>query len=410
MQPNCKNLPKPVVNSQLCHNDRIRFAASSFLVSVAAAMLSGCAAIPLKRLQPVVAPPSPTCTSRGEFEFLTNETEPPKFHYALPGGASGTIDNFEAYRTTVQASVQANLPPGLKQHKVTKTLTDFLLSVSGGAQLDAQIADGTIKDPERIATQRKAIQKYSTPSKLTHANMKDFADKLFDLQLKPGAADLTSSSVDRSGLSAREAEYLNNHPPLDKTFIAYFQAYYKGQFIDRMGTKLTAPEISSTVPDSEIVAAETVLLEFLIDLIDSTPVMGSDDPKSVTDKTIFYPGATTNMPTVYSVTHSSNPAVYVKIPTGSATACGITTTNVWVLRDLANGASDQAAAVGGLVSNTPGGLSLGLGVMGKISIGDNQTLSVMVKTAASRVSLRLTLASSYFTLRHVKFNVTEPGT
>jgi hypothetical protein len=102
--------------------------------------------------------------------------------------------------------------------------------------------------------------------------------------------------------------------------------------------------------------------------------------------------------------------VYVEIPEGTSTACGITTTNVWVLRDLANGASDQAAAVGGLVANTPGGLSIGLGVIGEISIRDNQTLSVMVKTAASRVALRATLASSYFILRHVKFNVVEPGT
>src|SRR5712664_3437049 len=75
-------------------------------------------------------------------------------------------------------------------------------------------------------------------------------------------------------------------------FVAYFEAYYKGNFTDRMSTRLAKPEISTTVPDSEIVAAETVLLEFLIDLIDPTPVMGDAAPGSVVNgSTTFYPGA-----------------------------------------------------------------------------------------------------------------------
>ena len=233
--------------------------------------------------------------------------------------------------------------------------------------------------------------------------MKGFADKLFDLQLKPDAASLTGYSVNQSALSAERAKSLSKRPPLDKTFIAYFEAYYKGNFVDRMGTQLDKPQISSTVPDSEIVAAETVLLEFLIDLVDRSPVMGNAAPESVIGGTIFYPGANTNQPTAYS----TKLAPYVQIPT-DGNACGITTTNVWVLRDLANGASGQAAAVGGLVANTPGGISVGLGVLGKISIGDNQTLGLMVKTAASRIALRATLASSYWILRNVKFDVPEP--
>jgi hypothetical protein len=75
--------------------------------------------------------------------------------------------------------------------------------------------------------------------------------------------------------------------------------------------------------------------------------------------------------------------------------------------EILAGASGKATAVGGLVAKTPGGTSLGLGMLGKISIGDNQTLSVMVKTGASRIALRATLASSYWTLRNVKFDVSE---
>ena len=153
--------------------------------------------------------------------------------------------------------------------------------------------------------------------------------------------------------------------------------------------------MSFSVPDSEIVAAETVLLEFLIDCIDPTPVMGDKDDHP--DGTTYYPGGSSNEPTALATKMAS----YVKIPKDG---CGITTSNVWVLKDLANAASDEAASVGGLVVNTPGGLSFGLGVIGKISIGDNQTLSDLVKTAASDLALRASLTASYFTLRNIQFN------
>lgn len=398
----------PDRDEDVAPHDRIRVAANTLLVAVVAAMLSGCAAIPLKRLEPLIAPPSTSC--RREPRFSPNEST--GFHYVLWNGASyadisrpntpaGPL--FESYYTTLRTAAMAKLPTALQHHKVTNALTRFLTSVSGEAQLDAQVADGTITDAREIAAEREAIRKHRAPIKLTHGEMKDFADKLFDLQLKPDAASLTGYSVNQSALSAERVKSLSKRPPLDRTFIAYFEAYYKGNFVDRMGTQLDKPQISSTVPDSEIVAAETVLLEFLIDLVDRTPVLGDAAPNSVSKDTTFYPGANTNQPTAYS----TRLVPYVQIPT-DPNACGITTTNAWVLRDLANGASGQAAAVGGLVANTPGGISVGLGVLGKISIGDNQTLSLMVKTAASRIALRATLASSYWILRNVKFDVPEP--
>jgi hypothetical protein len=390
---------------------RTRFAADMLLIAGVAAMLSGCVVLPLKRFQPVIAPPSDSCTPDRSSLLASEPTA--QFHYVLPpsvpgerillaGKASGPL--FETYRTSIQTAVRGHLPGALQTHRVTNAFLDLLLSVSGEAQVDAQIANHVLTDSGQIAAEREAIRKHRPPDKLTHGEMKDFADKLFDLQLKPGAAPLTGSSVNESGLSASEVQYLHSRAPLDKAFIAYFEAYYKGKFIDRMGASVDPPQISTTIPDSEIVAAETVLLEFLIDTIDGTPVMGDDPPGSISSSTTFYPGKSMNEPTAYATGFAN----YIQIPK-DPNACGVTTTNAWVLRDLANAAADHAAAVGGLVANTPGGISLGLGVVGKISIGDNQTLSAMVKAAASRVALRATLASSYFTLRNFRFNVPEPG-
>ncbi len=188
-----------------------------------------------------------------------------------------------------------------------------------------------------------------------------------------------------------------------------------------MGTAISKPQLPNktnllsslsnfSVPDSEIVAAETVLLEFMMDTIDPTPVMGNtncpipttnassscqpnaNDPKTTT----YYPGNSSNQPTALTV----GMAKYIELP---ATGCGITTQNVWVLQSLANGASDEAATVGGLITNTAGGFGVSLGVFGKISIGDNATLSDLVKTAASEVALRATLLASYFSLYRLDF-------
>ena len=401
-----KKLLASGVASRNLRSNGSSFVGLLLLIGCTATMLLGCTAIPLNRIQPTALPPKPNppCKPPKEYRYLPNESKDDDFHYVPPIGSSvAKITDFETYQAEVKKTAQDRLPPSLQNHKVTKAFIEMMAYVIGEAQLNAQIADGTLKNPTTIAAERKAISKHKPPSKLTHGEMKDFADKLFDLALKPSAADLTNSVPDESSLSAKEAEFLKDHPALDKVLVAYFKAYYAGQFTDRMGTTLTAPQIASTIPDSEIVAAETVLLEFLIDLIDQTPVMG--DTKTVTTNTHFYPGNFTKVPTA----NSSGLANYVGIQPGSANACGITTQNAWVLKDLANGSSDAASGVGGLVANTPGGVSLGLGVIGKISIGDNQTLSVMVKTAASRIALRATLASSYYILRNVKFNVTEPG-
>ena len=402
----------------------------AMLLGCGALILTGCAAIPLKRLQPVVAPPSTACSPGQRPQLLLGEQQyespkdgsPPRFHYATPGGNfivqndtgpvnRSSVATYQRYRASVLTSTQSRLPRNLQNEKVTKKLSKFLTAVSGQAQLNAAVMEGTIRPDWRDLEQR-AIDKDLEAPNITHGEMKDFADQLFDSQLRPGAAAVVGSTPVTAVLSPRQQRLVAARAISGTSFVAYFKAYYQGKFIDRMGQTYSAPAISTTITDTEITDAETVLLEFLIDAIDRTPVFGDAvDIDHVTDSTKFYPGGTTDAPTVYTVTHVANPSIYMYIPTpqaGSTYPCGITTGNAWVLNDLASGAGDEAAAVGGLIANTAGGVSVGLGILGKISIGDNQTLSVLVKTAASRVALRATLASSYYTLRYVRFDVTAP--
>jgi hypothetical protein len=382
----------------------------------------------LKQLQPV-APPISVCETGHETATTKAVTPQPttgKLFYILPSSPpeslsktkapmaayryrATTAPDFATYHKDIHAIVQKKLPPALYQDKVTQALVNFMAATSGQAQLTSLIANHAVSDEKTIATEQQTIQQHSAPYKLKYGDVKKFAEIFFNLQLKINPAVAAQSKVDDAalkGLSAEQNKLVNDHQTFDANLLEYLHIYYSGKFYDRMGTAVAAPQISTTIPDSEIAAAETVLLEFLIDTIDPTPVMGDSDP--VTGNTVFYPGNSKNQPTAYTV---FGRYIQIEAPPSdpSKYPCGITTANAWVLKDLANAASNEAAAVGGLVANTPGGISIGLGVLGKISIGDNQTLSTIVKTAASRLALRAALASSYATLQHVKFDVSEPG-
>src|ERR1700735_3173712 len=225
------------------------------LVPAAAVVLRyGCTAIPLNRMKPLVAPTGTVC-STNDFSFLANEPHATTFHYQLPEGSvtkqmSSTV--FEQYYQQAQSTVSSKLPPQLQNHKVVKGLTDFLTTSFAEAQLDAQIAEGTRPDgsndiigKDRIAAERQAIQKHRAPAKLTHGAMKDFADKLFEFQLKSGPASFTGSFGPKIGLSPQELAKANQRPKLDTMFVQYLDAYYKGKFVDRMGTTVDKPPFST---------------------------------------------------------------------------------------------------------------------------------------------------------------------
>jgi len=386
--------------------------------------LTGCTLLRVKNLQPVVAPPAEkTCTDLAD--LLAHEPPPipgRSIRYELPPDFKWrsqqevaqykndpTVATFVDYDNAIAARVSKRLPATLATDPVTVAFRRFLTAISAEAQLESLVADGTVKpDDPYLASEAAHITKYAAAPKLNHVELKNFTKHLFELQLKHGAADFISTEPIRWAVNANLAVLADSRPRLDTFLVPYLAAYYDGKFYDRLSTAISKPQLPTSihslenfaVPDSEIVAAETVLLEFLIDCIDPTPVMG--DTAAPTSSTTYFPGKSKNEPTALT----AKLAAYVVLPKDG---CGITQQNAWVLKDLAGSASDQAATVGGLVANTPGGISLGLGIVGKLSIGDNQTLSDLVKTAASELALRATLATSFYTLRHVNFPLSEPS-
>lgn len=398
----------------------------SLTLAILMITLPGCTLLPMKTLKPIIAPPALSLCPQNSAEQKNTAEQIGEIGYFLPSDAAGPLrvtdqtsaSSFDDYRQKVKDRIDSKLPTDLAEDHVTVVFRDFLTAVSGEAQLAAQYqsqaqlaAQSQNSDTQaKLALRAKAldeqkasIEKHYSAPKLKQSELKKFATKLFELQLRHGPADFLNSGLDTAGLTSQSAALAKTRPKLGSELVSYLKAYYDGDFYDRMGTSISKPQLPTSlkslsnfsVPDSEIVAAETVLLEFLIDSIDRTPVMGDKDGHPA--GTTYYPGGTTNEPTALA----ANYATYLLL---QPDACGINQKNVWVLKDLASAASDQAAAVGGLIVNTPGGISIGLGVLGKISIGDNQTLSDLVKTAASELALRATLTASYFALKNVKFN------
>jgi len=71
---------------------------------------------------------------------------------------------------------------------------------------------------------------------------------------------------------------------------------------------------------------------------------------------------------------------------------------------LAQTAGNRASMLGGTVGGSFGGIHVGLGVFGKWSIGDNQTLQALVKTALNKTFERAAEKAAYSVLYWVPYN------
>jgi hypothetical protein len=166
--------------------------------------------------------------------------------------------------------------------------------------------------------------------------------------------------------------------------LTYFQEYSAGSFVGYYGTKYDQPQVSLSIPDKEINETASVGLEFFFDELFQTPVWYGDDGN-------YYPAGNKNTPTVIkkgflnSVPIASNP------PTG----CGMNVTKAKMIMYLAHQFSAAASADTGLTIKSIGGLEVGLGVLGKLSVGDNNTLSGLVQTVVVEAVDRMTAQMAY---------------
>jgi hypothetical protein len=180
----------------------------------------------------------------------------------------------------------------------------------------------------------------------------------------------------------------------NQSFIYYFQAYFQGKYVDRFGQSLAAPNNLQTISDNEIEGTVQVFLEVLMDYYVQTPVYYS----GATGKLSYFPGSGSDAgktPTVVTVhnTYGVMPLKLMQLVDPSQTnpppsPCGITNQKAQAIQYIAQTAGDKAEALGGEIGGGFGGISAGLGVFGKWSIGDNKTTHAVITTALQKTFTR----------------------
>ena len=350
-------------------------------VLVVVSWLSGCTAIDLQTLAPP-APNEPDCQ-------LIKDGRAPVYQGLLLTGeptevarVDDAIRNGESYAGHLKSREAAldRLPRDIRDDKVTRAFFRSLHRSFAAHRLSALATTANLDEQgcSNLLRLRAEVATSPVDSILTHREIEAFATKVMGIWLRP---QLELGSQTRSGSWSNDS------------FDFYFKSYYDKKFVDRFGRGVPRPEISKDFPisiaisDADIASAEVVLLEYIFDVIDPTPIFGDTDLFSATTK--FFPGDA--RPTIVDA--------FSDVPYLPLSRSGLNADEINKIVQLADALGDRAAALGGLTFNSIGGVGISLGFFGKFSVGDNQTLSVLAKKAVSRFAARLSYASSVALLR-----------
>jgi hypothetical protein len=130
------------------------------------------------------------------------------------------------------------------------------------------------------------------------------------------------------------------------------------------------------------------------DVNDPTPFEADDSVTEYLFGNTYYPGGTTNEPSVATFAANQNPPVVALAPL-SSTGCGMTKVKADALNYLSGKAATWASGESGLLLGAFGGASAGpVFVLGKFSVGDNKTLETIVQTVLSFAAKRATFEAT----------------
>jgi hypothetical protein len=257
------------------------------------------------------------------------------------------------------------------------------------------------------------------PSSISSDDIKDVMSNLMEAVIKRHTAAAAASPVP------------DDFPMFEDALGFYYTQLFQGKYIDRFGNKLTAPTVSMTIGDSEIAGALSVLVDVIIDYALRSPVWVDDIKKP----TKYYPAdidasvpdpapagaanpavaTAAAIPTAVafnklevSQTHAAGypsfgnandltswtwtPILTIDTTTGS---CTIDQRKLQVTEFVAQLVGQEASGITGLTLGSFGGWGVSLGVFGKFSVGDNQTLQVVARTLLSKIAERIAAEQVY---------------
>jgi hypothetical protein len=247
-----------------------------------------------------------------------------------------------------------------------------------------------------VTPQESRAQKFRDLHDLNATTLKNFGDRIHERFFRHDP-DRNTIKVDL----ARVEEF-------NQVLVAYVSAYVDGKYIDRFGNNLPAPAISRTVGNTEIAGVLSVIIDAVGDYVVRGPIWTDGTGK------IYYPAAfneaapdlekdpkkTPLRPTVVDVTLKSrgqdrDGTPLIKPVPLVASGCGIDEAKAQAIEYLGQTAALKAAMVGGITGGSFGGFGASFGAFGKISVGDNQTVQVVIKTVLAKVAERVAADAAY---------------
>jgi hypothetical protein len=325
-------------------------------VTVAASLVAGCGTINLDNLLAIIDP-------NGQPLEITKCTGPPYSYTAFSGfreSAQIQEDAFVAWR---------DAPENLRDNSVVRAILS-----------QAEIIPLKVPPVVLAYSQRPALA--PTPVKIP-------------------SPVLSLGHTDFYAFAKLVSEYAIRQPTGSNLFLQaltkYYQAYYAGPFYTYFGAKFDKPVASLTVNDNEITQSAGVFIDLLFDYAMKSPVW--------VDGGTYYPGSGTNKPTVAKLSeegfqYQGFPQP-VKLPVLLPNGCHMTVTKAKIINYVAQQFATAASSDTSLTIRSVGGWGISFGIFGKLSVGDNNTLSLLAKATVSEATLRLTAQLVYYALSQV---------
>jgi hypothetical protein len=239
------------------------------------------------------------------------------------------------------------------------------------------------------------------PAKLSLADFKSFGDAV--------AVDLVrpyQSLEHIKPVSSARIESCKPKLTFRCLFTAYLMAYFSGNFVDRNGGTYAKPKLGMTISNETISEVVSIFLEAVFDysIIDGTsgtaPIVYAEDTSTSPSKPKWLT-KDSNAPTlaevaigIGAVDQNNANLPLLRNVIENAKDGTMDAKRLCVVRMLGGAAGDAAQPVTGMIVRALGGanlgVSLGLGALGKFSVGDNDTLMKLVDTIVENVPRRST--------------------
>ena len=266
-------------------------------------------------------------------------------------------------------TIQASLPPQLASDPVFNSMVANIKYISTTSLVKArQKLSGTNEiTPEDASYLAKAPK----PPPISHTDIPSFLHNISSLALRNTANPASAGDSYNQQLFWSKADQ-------------YYKAYFAGNFVTYFMQQLPKPTLSATITDAEIDNAALVFIEFVFDEILQPTFWYGKDGK-------YYPaGVALKIPPTYLTVNNILPGSLEVIGQGP-TGCGMNYVKANTLNYLAQQFATAATAETSLTVKSAGGLEVGLGILGKLSLGDNSTLTSLLNMVVTDVVKRLTV-------------------